>query len=83
MRLRDKEAISRGYDHGNFANAYETTSYSKACSKLGRRSNNFLIGFTAGFFGSYELHEIPEAYQDNVESCRAFMREHTPWIAVD
>ncbi|MFA4974825.1 MAG: hypothetical protein WC683_19665 [bacterium] len=83
MRLRDKMAISRGFDHGNFVNAYETTDYSRACEKIGKRSNNFLIGFTAGFFASYETHEIDECERENVEACRAFMREHTPWIAVD
>lgn len=83
MRTRDKEVISWGFDSGNYANAYETTSYTKACSRLGKRSNNFLIGFTAGFFSSYELHEIDECERDNVEACRAYMREHTPWIAVD
>jgi len=83
MKLRDKMAISLGFDAGNFANAYETTSYSKACHKLGRRSNNFLIGFTAGFFSSYETHEIEECERENVEACCAFMRKETPWISVD
>ena len=86
MRLRDKQVISRGYDHGNFANAYETTSYTRALRSLTgarRKSNNFVIGFTAGFFSSYEDTEIPEMWLDAVKQCREVMRKETPWIAVD
>ena len=39
MRMRDKMAISRGFDHGNFVNAYETTGTVKGVREHDTRTN--------------------------------------------
>lgn len=73
------EIVSRGFDAGNFANAYETENYSKALrglklpravdgSRLPRELEDaYRAAFTLGFFGTYELHEMGshvEAYRE-------------------
>jgi hypothetical protein len=53
--------LSRGFDAGNYAAAYETTDYDDA---IARRSMNrcaaYVAAFTLGFFGSCEPHEMGE-----------------------
>lgn len=57
---RDTE-LSRGFDAGNYAAAYETTDYSEAIAKLSmNRSDEYVAAFTLGFFSSYEHHEMGE-----------------------
>jgi hypothetical protein len=73
------EVVSRGFDRGNFANAYETQDYETALESLdmpraigGSRlpralQDAYRAAFTLGFFGSYELHEMGsdvEAYRE-------------------
>lgn len=53
------DAISRGFDAGNYANAYETTDLETALAKLSpNRSAEYVAAFTLGFFSSYELSEM-------------------------
>ncbi len=53
--------LSLGFDAGNYANAYETTNYSKALSRLSmNRSEAYQVAFTLGFFCTYELDEMGE-----------------------
>lgn len=64
MSKRTDEQIHRGFEAGNYANAYETTDYSKAIASLSmNRSKAYVAAFTLGFFGSYEPHEIGEQHQ--------------------
>jgi hypothetical protein len=52
---------SRGFDAGNFANAYVSEDYETAFAKdTGPKEHEaYCVGFILGFFGSYELYEIP------------------------
>lgn len=67
MRERDKMkfSFSRGFDHGKYQNAYvsehlDETSYEKLNGEF------FKAGFLLGFYSSYELHEVPEEWQEQV-----------------
>lgn len=65
-------SLSRGFDAGNYASAYETTSYNYAVASLSmNRSAAYLAAFTLGFFSSYELSEMGEhadTYTDALNS---------------
>jgi hypothetical protein len=57
--------LSRGFDAGNYANAYETTNLTQAITSLSpNRDEAYLSAFTLGFFATYELDEIPGTHQD-------------------
>lgn len=67
------EELHRGFDRGNFANAYETEDYSTVRGRLPSESSQaYVAAFTLGFFSSYEYHEIPadaqEAYLEAYQS---------------
>jgi len=58
MSKRTDEQIHRGFEAGNYANAYETTDYDRAIASLSpNRAKAYVAAFTLGFFGSYEPHE--------------------------
>lgn len=60
---RDTE-LARGFDAGNYANAYETTDYDAALARLSmNRTEAYVVAFTLGFFSSYEPSEIGEHEQ--------------------
>lgn len=67
------EIVSRGFDAGNYCNAYETASYGKGLEIAEREKvprvlrRAYLDAFTLGFFGSYELHEMG-AHRDAFEA---------------
>ena len=66
--MRDDQ-LSRGFDAGNYAAAYETTDYSEAIAKLSpNRSAEYVAAFTLGFFSTYELHEMGEHQDDYLEA---------------
>jgi len=70
---RQLEAFSRGFDHGNFANAYETEDCDvmlQSAKIPKKHGKEFTEGAILGFFLSYELHEIPGEYVDEVERLR-------------
>jgi hypothetical protein len=58
--------LSRGFSAGNYCNAYETQDFASAIVKreVKDKSSAFAIAFTMGFFGSYELHEIPDDHRE-------------------
>jgi hypothetical protein len=72
------DAISRGFDAGNYANAYETTDYEHALASLSpNRSDHYVAAFTLGFFSSYERDEMGDgvdAYDDAMALVGARMR---------
>lgn len=58
MSRRDDQ-ISRGFDAGNYANAYETTSLDTALAKLSmNRAAAYVAAFTLGFLSDRERHEM-------------------------
>lgn len=64
MSTRDDD-IRRGFDAGNYANAYETTCLETALAALSmNRSADYESAFILGFFGSYERHEMGEHAED-------------------
>lgn len=55
----DDTQISRGFDAGNYANAYETTNLTQALSRLSPNgSEAYQTAFILGFFATYELDEM-------------------------
>lgn len=54
-----------GIDNGNYDNTYVSDQYCKVVGSL-----EFRVGYLLGFFGSYELHEVPFQHQDEVEFWR-------------
>lgn len=80
--MSNKEDVSlaraRGFDAGNYANAYEREELptdEEIEREAGRRGcryfkKPFLNGYILGFFSSYELHEIPEEHRERVRLLR-------------
>jgi hypothetical protein len=56
--LEQKDAISRAFDRGNYANAYESTDLEDF--EIEDMSEIERPAFVLGFFGSYSLDEIPD-----------------------
>jgi hypothetical protein len=63
------DTVSRAFDDGNYANAYETNDYDDAIERLAltlekrcreELRDSYRAAFTLGFFGSYELSEMGE-----------------------
>lgn len=65
--------VSRGFDAGNFANAYETQDYDAAIGnrRVSRDKGPFGLAFILGFFGSYELHEMGAHRETYLEAYRS------------
>ena len=74
---RFAELVSRGFDAGNYANAYETQDYEKGLKKAGKEAvpralrGAYLAAYTMGFFGSYELSEMGEYRGAYLEAYRS------------
>jgi hypothetical protein len=61
--------ISRGFDAGNYACAYETEDYSEAIANLSmNRSREYVAAFTLGFFSSHEAEEMGEHFDTYLEA---------------
>jgi hypothetical protein len=70
--LHDYHDKSHGFDAGNYAAAYETEDYEVAANRIaGKVSKTYMQAHMLGFFSSYELHEIPEEWRDEVERLRS------------
>lgn len=54
--LDERDEMSRAFDSGNYANAYETTDIDE-CG-LDEMSEHERAAFVLGFFGTYTLDEI-------------------------
>lgn len=68
-------AASRGFDCGNYANAYETQDYDQfrethLCDFTGVNGDVHDQFATLGFFASYELHEVPVYMRGEVATLR-------------
>lgn len=57
--------LSRGFDSGNYCNAYETHDLGKAFETrdVESKGDAYKTAFIMAFFGSYELNEIPGIYR--------------------
>ncbi len=67
--LEQKEAISRAFDRGNYANAYESTDLEDFAEDLDEMSAHERAAFVLGFFGSYSLDEIGSDDRDMFDEC--------------
>jgi len=72
----DDHQVSKGFDRGNYAAAYETANYSEAMSELSGATGFYRIGHMLGFFSIYELHEIPEEFRSHVEKYRELSQKN-------
>lgn len=82
-RLDDQ--ISRGFDAGNYANAYETTSLARALAKLSpNRAKAYVAAFTLGFLSDRERHEMG-SHEEAFDAAYALVGERAKalGIAVD
>ena len=79
----DRAEVSRGFDHGNFASAYETTDYDIAARNVNGVTGFFRVGMMLGFFSSYELSEVPSKHRESVERYREVSRRVDLGVNVD
>jgi hypothetical protein len=70
--LTERTDFSRGYDAGNYGNAYESQDWNawSAKRKLNGCSHEYRSGAMLGFFSSYEIHEIPMSLQNTIAQLR-------------
>ena len=60
FNLTERTEMSRAFDAGNYANAYETTDLETALKRARYTAEHTRAAFVLGFFGSYALDEIPD-----------------------
>lgn len=80
--LQDREDFIRGFDHGNYGNAYVTQDWEAFWEANlydddgNERSPDFQEGMMLGFFSSYELDEISdEVAREDVKALREKYKE--------
>ncbi len=74
MTAKDKTDLSRGFDAGNYGNAYESVLWIRWCRMRNMRPDSntwYARGCLLGFFSSYELHEVPSTLRERVAALRA------------
>ena len=59
---------SHGWHAGNYANAYTSETLDPASWE--GRSSAYRAAYLLGFYASYEAHEIPPEWRDEVEALR-------------
>lgn len=64
----DALEVSSGFDHGNYANAYETQDLDAMLDAIADESETYRNAAIVAFFASYELHEIPSDQRDAFDS---------------
>ena len=71
MTTRDT-IIRRGYEDGNYVNAYETDDFDLACEMYvsDTEDSPYYQGFLCGFFGSYTLEEVPSTWRADLYQAR-------------
>jgi hypothetical protein len=70
---KQRESFSRGFDTGNYGNAYESQCWHtwEAKRQIAARTPEYRAGALLGFFSSYEIDEIDEDIRDEVATLRA------------
>ncbi len=60
--------LHQGYDAGNYDSAYVSENFTKAWRKREGRAKSaaYRAAYILGFFSSYETHEVPYNYQEEV-----------------
>ena len=74
LDTESKTQFSRGYDRGNYGNAYESGDWEtwSERNEFDERSTPYREGMLLGYFSTYELHEISdEDVRDQVAALRA------------
>jgi hypothetical protein len=73
---QERADYSRGFDRGNYGNAYESTDWDSWNKRNAAASPAYQAGMMLGFFSSYELHEISdEIVRETVAYHRATWEE--------
>lgn len=86
-RYGQDETFTRAMDRGNYANAYETETLTDGAIDADRERAistgaistgayiadpaQYRAGYVLGFFASYETHEVPADWQDEIATLRA------------
>jgi hypothetical protein len=70
MNHKTRNLLSKGFSAGNYASAYVSENYVKAfeADNGPKEHDAYCTAFVLGFFGSYEVHEIPADCQDMFQS---------------
>lgn len=74
VTLQEKIDFSRGFDAGNYGNAYESQDFASwyDANDIGNKPPYYIEGAILGFFSSYELEEISdEVAREDVAHLRA------------
>ena len=70
-------AASRGFDSGNYANAYVSTDFDESWwndeDDEFKGNPLYRAGFVVGFYSSYEDHEVPGDNLDELETARGLL----------
>jgi hypothetical protein len=70
--LEGPEAVSQGFDAGNYANSYDCEDLESALEDYGlsdrTSTDTFRASFILGFFASYTLEEIPQSDREEYDS---------------
>lgn len=61
-----RKEFDKGFNDGNYASSYETEEYKRPRGQ----SKYYRIGHLLGFFSSYEDHEVPQEWQEEVSKWR-------------
>lgn len=71
--------LATALNAGDYANAYKTQDLARALAAFGnegvQRTEGEIHAFTAGFFATYEAHEVPAADRDDYENAIAFLND--------
>jgi len=80
---RTDDQISRGFDAGNYANAYETNSFATALASLSpNRAKAYVAAFTLGYFGDREPNELTEAQLEAVTEAYALVGKRAKALGI-
>ena len=92
LSTRIATSLSRGFDAGNFANAYTSEDFGARSVQTeltralfvrrAREQEAFRAGFVLGFFASYEDHEIPSEHFESFEEARSEWADHARSIGI-
>jgi hypothetical protein len=72
LTTEEKTEFSRGFDAGNYANAYETQCFGTWYDQVSEgKTAHYIEGMILGFWSSYELDEIgDEITREDVRALR-------------
>jgi hypothetical protein len=71
IRIERDRTLTRAFEGGNYANAYEGDDYSRHEDTIAGFSADYRVAFTLGFFATYERHEVPYEHAVTYEEAMA------------